>query len=169
MPTKERALFRELRQIEAEQRALDFYATKSNDTWAQKRSNAETLNLEEFLMTGKPNSLLRGISDLQSETFGPVPDGGRSGSTIWLPTNHMATRSDLAVGTSALGGYTVETSIVRQLTPVLRNKMVCANAGCTILENVRGAIRIPAQATSVAGTWLAENTQLQAGTNDFSF
>lgn len=64
-------------------------------------------------------------------------------------------RRDMTAGTSADGGYTVQTT-VGPLIPLLRNKMVTAQAGVVPMNGLVGNVSLPKHSAAGTAYWTAE-------------
>lgn len=65
-------------------------------------------------------------------------------------------KRDLTVGTAADGGYTVATNMLG-LIELLRNRMMVARLGATMLDGLVGDVAIPRQSGAATAYWVAEN------------
>lgn len=87
---------------------------------------------------------------------------GRTPKGIMVPNEAMLTRAytdGLNVTNDADGGYTVATELkADQLIPLLRNKMVCLEAGVNVMSGLVGDIVIPKQTGGATCYWAAEGS-----------
>lgn len=63
---------------------------------------------------------------------------------------------DLTVGTDSAGGYSVGTDLV-SFIDALRNKVMCAQAGATMLRDLVGDVAVPKLSAGATAYWLAES------------
>ena len=74
---------------------------------------------------------------------------------IFIPPDVLA--RDLTVGTAANGGYLKATELRPQnFIDVLRNRIVCAAAGATFLDDLVGDLAIPKLTAGATAYWVAE-------------
>lgn len=87
----------------------------------------------------------------------------REGS-FYIPTDLLATR-DLTAGSGTGGGYLVGTdNLGGSFIDQLRNRMVCAQMGATIMPGLHGNITVPKQTGANTAYWLAtEATAITEG------
>lgn len=68
--------------------------------------------------------------------------------------NGRMSQRDQLVGTGSLGGNVVETSLLAgSFIDILRNRMLVARAGATMLAGLQGNVAIPRQSGAAATTW----------------
>ncbi|MDO8413564.1 MAG: phage major capsid protein [Gallionellaceae bacterium] len=81
----------------------------------------------------------------------------REGS-FYIPTDLLATR-DLTAGVGTGGGYLVGTNnLGGSFIDQLRNRMVCAQMGATVLPGLQGNVTVPKQTGANTAYWLATET-----------
>ena len=87
---------------------------------------------------------------------------GRTPKGIMIPNEAMATRAytdGLNVTNDADGGYSVATELkADSLIPLLRNRMVCLEAGVNVMSGLVGDIVIPKQTGGATCYWAAEGS-----------
>lgn len=88
---------------------------------------------------------------------------GRPSQGIFVPPEVMqrgqwGQRAPYAVGATGTGGALVETTLAAdQFIEVLRNQVVCVQAGATVLSGLQGNVDIPRQITASTAYWTAES------------
>lgn len=83
---------------------------------------------------------------------------GRSATGFFVPTDLMA--RSYGKGTAANGGHTIANDLRGDLfIDLLRNRLVTAQLGATVLDGLVGDITIPKQLTGNSVTWVDENGQ----------
>lgn len=85
---------------------------------------------------------------------------------VLIPLEILNGRRDLEVGTDAEGGYTVETNL-GSMIDLLRNKMVCANSGATMLNGLRGNLSLPKHAGGATAGWVDEEGTISDSAQSF--
>lgn len=71
----------------------------------------------------------------------------------------MLAQRDLLVGTATAGGNLVATDLLAgSFIDLLRNRMVLAQLGATVLDGLTGNVAIPSQTSGAATYWVSENT-----------
>lgn len=70
----------------------------------------------------------------------------------------MLAQRDLLVGTATAGGNLVATDLLAgSFIDLLRNRMVLAQLGATVLDGLNGNVAIPSQTSGASTYWVAEN------------
>ncbi len=87
----------------------------------------------------------------------------------FVPESLLGGRRDLTAGTATDGAELVATNLLAaSFIDVLRNTMVTAKAGITMLPGLIGDVAIPRQTSGAASTWIsAENTDATEGEAQF--
>ena len=85
---------------------------------------------------------------------------------LLIPMELLNGRRDLEVGTDSEGGYTVQTD-VGSMIDLLRNKMVCAEAGATMLNGLRGNLTLPKHAGGATAGWVDEEGTISDSAQSF--
>lgn len=80
----------------------------------------------------------------------------REAKGFFVPPEVLA--RDLNVTTDSAGGYVVATNLLAgSFIEMLRNRMVCRQAGATVLTGLVGDVAIPKQTAAATAYWLAES------------
>ncbi|MBI5933263.1 MAG: phage major capsid protein [Chloroflexi bacterium] len=98
--------------------------------------------------------LEREASDAVAKRFGREP------RSFFIPHDVMVgspERRDMTVGTPTAGGYLVQTTYPLSMIELLRNKMILAQAGITMLTGLVGDVAVPKHTAAGTGYWVAEN------------
>lgn len=98
--------------------------------------------------------LEREASDAVAKRFGREP------RSFFIPNDvmiGMGERRDLTVGTPTAGGYLVQTDYPLSMIELLRNKMILAQAGVTLLTGLVGDVAVPKHTAAGTGYWVAES------------
>jgi HK97 family phage major capsid protein len=84
---------------------------------------------------------------------------GKSSRGIYIPNEVLRhSRRDLVVGTASAGGNLVATDLLGgSFIELLRNKLVLADAGMTVLSGLQGNVAIPKQTGGATAYMVAEN------------
>lgn len=84
---------------------------------------------------------------------------GKSSRGIYIPNEVLRhSRRDLVVGTASAGGNLVATDLLSgSFIDLLRNKLVLAEAGMTVLSGLQGNVAIPKQTGGATAYMVAEN------------
>jgi HK97 family phage major capsid protein len=83
---------------------------------------------------------------------------GRQAKGLFVPNEVLAQRRDLNVTTSTAGGHVVATDLLASsFIDLLRNRMVIAEAGATMLTGLNGNVAIPRQTGGATAYWVAES------------
>ena len=85
---------------------------------------------------------------------------GKTSRGIYIPNEvlRFSAQRDLVVGTASAGGNLVGTDFkAASFIELLRNKMVLANAGMTVLSGLKGNVAIPKQTGGATAYFVAEN------------
>lgn len=73
----------------------------------------------------------------------------------------MLAQRDLTVGTASAGGNLVATDLLAgSFIDLLRNRMVLAQLGATVLDGLTGNVAIPSQTSGASTYWVAENVDV---------
>lgn len=73
----------------------------------------------------------------------------------------MMAQRDLTVGTPTAGGNLVATDLLAgSFIDLLRNRMVLAGLGATVLDGLTGNVAIPSQTSGASTYWVAENVDV---------
>lgn len=98
------------------------------------------------------NGLEWEVSDEIAKRTGRTPQG------LYMPLSmqHRASVTGNIVGTSSLGGAAVQTSLL-SLIEILRNRLIAAQAGVTVMSGLTDSISFPRQITANTFTWTGEN------------
>ena len=87
----------------------------------------------------------------------------KNNNSFYIPTDILVQKKDLTVGTASAGGYLVATENV-SFIDLLRNRLVVAEMGATILPGLQGNVTVPKQAGSNTAYWLTnESTGITEG------
>lgn len=95
---------------------------------------------------------------------------GKAAQGFYLPFALPVERRDL--GTSQAAGVIQTTVLGNRFIDLLRNRVVLANLGATVMEDMVGPFALPKQASSGAGYWVAEGnapTESQQAIGQVSF
>lgn len=80
----------------------------------------------------------------------------REAKGFFVPPEVLA--RDLNVTTDSAGGYVVATNLLAgSFIELLRNRLVCRQAGATVLTGLVGDVAIPKQTAAATAYWLAES------------
>lgn len=84
---------------------------------------------------------------------------GKSAQGCFVPNEVLqGGKRDLTVGTATAGGHTVATNLLASsFIDLLRNRLVLANAGATMLTGLSGNVAIPRQTGGATAYWVAES------------
>jgi HK97 family phage major capsid protein len=85
---------------------------------------------------------------------------------IFIGLEHRS--ADFQVSGSAAAGSNLVGTVVESLLPVLRDRLVLANAGATILTGLKDNVVLPTYSGSTA-SWAAENDAVSTGAGTFSY
>ena len=81
---------------------------------------------------------------------------GRAAQGFFVPVEVQ--QRDLLVGTTTAGGHTVATNLLAaNFIDLLRNRMMVAQMGATMLTGLVGGIAVPRQTSGGTAYWVAEN------------
>lgn len=101
---------------------------------------------------GPGSGLEREVSDEIAKRLGK--DGGPN--RFFLPLNIRASVTGQVAGTSSLGGAAVPT-LQGPVIEILRNKVIAARAGASVMSGLTGNISFPRQITANTATAVGEN------------
>lgn len=112
---------------------------------------------------GKRIGLEAEVSDHIAARLGRAPTGmfvplnlDTDPTRSTLPGSTRASLTGQQVGTNADGGYAVQTT-VQPLIELLRNRMVCKQAGATVLTGLSDTLQFPRQTSGNTLSWVGEN------------
>jgi HK97 family phage major capsid protein len=128
------------------------YNKKDTETYSIVRAINKQIKAVkgEGVMDGIEGEVSRGLAQMH----GADPMG------FYVPDFALtAGRRDMVVGTPSLGGLTVQTTVDTDLIPILRNKMVCLQAGARLMTGLVGNLSIPRQNAAATVSW---NTEIAA-------
>lgn len=99
---------------------------------------------------GRENSFEREVSETIAKRLGKETSG------FYLPMNIRAAVTGQTAGTTSLGGATVP-EIQGTLIELLRNRLVAARVGATVLTGLTGNMKWPRRITGTTPSWVGEN------------
>jgi HK97 family phage major capsid protein len=107
----------------------------------------------------RPDGIEREASDAMAKILGRDSRGFFIPSDILYGDNSGSDVHKRDVTTSsAVGGYTIQTTVVPPMINALVNAMVLVKAGCLVLRDLPGPITVPRLSTPNSAYWVAEGS-----------